>query len=162
MSASTAARLGPKALAAVLVALPDGVMVFDVDWTIGYVNPAGAALVGRPVAELTGRSLWIALPEASGTIFHSFLLHARRAGAPVTADLQAIVSQVVYGNLISRASPEWVQRVMQLAMAHAAVVAEQQLLTQIGSLSKAVTGAAIVDATSAPDNDDEPPIRSGS
>src|SRR4051812_5955597 len=84
VSASTAARLGPKALAAVLEALSDGVMVFDADWTIGYVNPAGAALVGRPVAELTGRSLWIALPEASGTIFHSFLLHARSAGAPVT------------------------------------------------------------------------------
>src|SRR4051812_13404985 len=84
VSASTAARLGPKALAAVLEALPDGVMVFDADWIIGYVNPAGAALVGRPVAELTGRSLWIALPEASGTIFHSFLLHARSAGAPVT------------------------------------------------------------------------------
>src|SRR3954451_4660046 len=84
VSGSTAARVGPEALAAVVETLTDGVMVFDADWTIGYVNPAGAALVGRPAAELTGRTLWIALPEEAGTTFHSFLLHARSAGAPVT------------------------------------------------------------------------------
>src|SRR3954453_10624581 len=84
VTGSTAARLGPDALAAVLETLPDGVVVVDADWTIGYVNPAGAALVGRPAAELTGRSLWGAIPEASGTAFHSFLLHARGAVAPVT------------------------------------------------------------------------------
>jgi phosphoserine phosphatase RsbU/P len=59
-------------------------MVFDADWTIGYVNPAGSALLGRHTDELAGRSIWVALPEASGTIFHSFLLHARSAGTPVT------------------------------------------------------------------------------
>src|SRR3954468_24969807 len=84
VTGSTAARLGPDALAAVLETLPDGVVVVDADWTVGYVNPAGAALVGRPAAELTGRSLWGALPEASGTILHTFLVHARGAGAPVT------------------------------------------------------------------------------
>src|SRR3954452_8517441 len=80
----TAARRGPDALAAPLDTLPDGVVVVDADWTIVYVNPAGAALVGRPAAELTGRGLCGALPEASGTILHTFLLHARGAGAPVT------------------------------------------------------------------------------
>jgi serine phosphatase RsbU (regulator of sigma subunit) len=72
------------ALAAALDRLPEGVAVFDADWTIGYVNPAGAALLGRPVPELVGRNIWVALPELGGTIFHSFLLHARSAGTPVT------------------------------------------------------------------------------
>jgi serine phosphatase RsbU (regulator of sigma subunit) len=76
--------LGAEVLAAALDRLPDGVAVFDADWTIGYVNPAGAALLGRPVAELVGRTIWVALPELGGTIFHSFLLHARTAGTPVT------------------------------------------------------------------------------
>jgi sigma-B regulation protein RsbU (phosphoserine phosphatase) len=84
VSRSTATRLGPDALAAVLETLPDGVLVLDADCAIDYVNPAGAALVGRHAAELTGRSLRGALPEASGTSLHTFLLHARNTGAPVS------------------------------------------------------------------------------
>jgi phosphoserine phosphatase RsbU/P len=80
----TAARLGPDALAAVLETLPDGVVVFDADWTLCYVNPAGAALVGIPVGELTGRNVWPSFPEESGGVFQSFLLRARRGGEPVT------------------------------------------------------------------------------
>jgi serine phosphatase RsbU (regulator of sigma subunit) len=41
-------------------------------------------LLGRPVDELVGRNIWVALPELGGTIFHGFLLHARNAGTPVT------------------------------------------------------------------------------
>jgi phosphoserine phosphatase RsbU/P len=76
--------LGVEALAAALDRLPEGVAVFDADWTIGYVNPAGAALLGRAAGELVGRNIWVALPELGGTIFHGFLLHARTAGTPVT------------------------------------------------------------------------------
>jgi phosphoserine phosphatase RsbU/P len=79
-----ASRLGPGPLAAVLRALPDGVAVFGGDWTVDYVNPAGAELLGRDAGDLVGRSIWIALPELAGTIFHSFLLHARSVAAPVT------------------------------------------------------------------------------
>jgi PAS domain S-box-containing protein len=71
-------------LATALETLPDGVVIFDPDWTISYINPAGAALVGRHTDELTGRGLWVALPDLAGTIFHSFLLHARSVGGPVT------------------------------------------------------------------------------
>ena len=78
------AGLGPETLTAALEALPDGVVIFDAEWTICFINGAGATLVGRRPDELTGRSLWLALPELSGTIFHSFLLHARAAGRPVT------------------------------------------------------------------------------
>jgi sigma-B regulation protein RsbU (phosphoserine phosphatase) len=84
VSKSAAAQLGPGVLAAALEALPDGVAIFDADWTICYMNPAGAALIGRPPAELVGRSIWGALPEVAGSIFHSFLLHARSVGTPVT------------------------------------------------------------------------------
>jgi phosphoserine phosphatase RsbU/P len=54
-----------------------GVAVFDGDWTLVSVDQATADLLGRRRAELTGRNIWIALPELAGTIFHSFLLHAR-------------------------------------------------------------------------------------
>jgi PAS domain-containing protein len=64
--------------------MSDGAAIFDADWGIRYANPAAAALLGRPAAELIGCNLWIALPEAAGTIFHTFLLGARTAGAPVT------------------------------------------------------------------------------
>jgi serine phosphatase RsbU (regulator of sigma subunit)/PAS domain-containing protein len=77
-------RLLTDVLTAALEALPDGVALFDGDWTIDYVNSAGAVLLGRPAAELLGRSTWVALPELGGTILHSFLLHARGAGEPVT------------------------------------------------------------------------------
>ena len=84
MSESAAIRLGPAVLAATVEALPDGVAFFDADWTVSYINPAGAALVERRAADLLGRRIWAALPEVAGSIFHSFLLHARTAGTPVT------------------------------------------------------------------------------
>jgi serine phosphatase RsbU (regulator of sigma subunit) len=84
VSEFAAARLGPETLVAALEALPDGVALFDADWTICYVNHAGAALLDRPAAELIGRSIWVALPDVAGSIFHSFLLHARSTGTPVT------------------------------------------------------------------------------
>jgi sigma-B regulation protein RsbU (phosphoserine phosphatase) len=79
-----AGGLGPEVLEGALEALPDGVVIFDPAWTVCFINPAGAALVGRRADELTGRSIWVALPEMRGTIFHSFLLHARGAGRTVT------------------------------------------------------------------------------
>jgi sigma-B regulation protein RsbU (phosphoserine phosphatase) len=77
-------RLSPAVYAAALDALPDGVLIFDADWTITFINRAGAGLLGRPVGELVHRNIWVALPELGGTIFHSFLLHARGVGTPVT------------------------------------------------------------------------------
>ncbi|TFV69935.1 GAF domain-containing protein [Blastococcus sp. CT_GayMR20] len=67
-----------------LDALPDGVVVFDDEWTICYVNLPGARLLRRNPDELVGRNIWIALPELAGTIFHSFLLHARSVEDRVT------------------------------------------------------------------------------
>ncbi len=61
--------------------MPDGVAVFAPDWTILYINPAGAAVLDRTVAELTGADMWRTFPEAVGTEFHSRLLAAAEPGA---------------------------------------------------------------------------------
>ena len=69
---------------AALDALPDGVLVFDGDWTVQYANVAAEQLFSRSRADLVGRSIWTALPAIGGSILHTFLLHARSAGERVT------------------------------------------------------------------------------
>jgi sigma-B regulation protein RsbU (phosphoserine phosphatase) len=76
--AVTSVPADPGLLEEALDTLAAGVAVFDGDWTIVYVNEAGAEVLGRSRAELLDRNIWIALPELGGTILHSFLLHARR------------------------------------------------------------------------------------
>src|SRR3954453_5931634 len=107
MGEPAVAGLGPTALTAALEALPDGVVIFDAQWTVCFINRAGAALVGRRAEELTGRSIWVALPEMTGTIFRSFLLHAPGAGSPVTwrgfhppAGPWRLATAVVVGDLL--------------------------------------------------------------
>jgi sigma-B regulation protein RsbU (phosphoserine phosphatase) len=82
--AAASSPTDPTLLGDVLEALPDGVAIFDADWTIVYVNAAGASLLQRRREELVDRNIWIALPELGGTILHSFLLHARGVGERVT------------------------------------------------------------------------------
>ena len=83
MGNGAGARLDPSALSTALELLPDGALILDADWLIAYVNPAGAALLGRRAEELTGRGLQAALPELTASNFHSFLLHAQGARSPV-------------------------------------------------------------------------------
>jgi serine phosphatase RsbU (regulator of sigma subunit) len=80
---TAATSLASEAVAR-LEARPDAVACFDRDWVIVYANGAAARLIGRPVAELIGRNIWVALPELGGTFFHSFLLRARSTGTSVT------------------------------------------------------------------------------
>src|SRR3954468_21467857 len=84
VDAEASAPVDPVLLADALDAVPEGIAVFDADWTIVYVNRAGARMLQRDRDELLGRNIWIALPELGGTILHSFLLHARTAGSRVT------------------------------------------------------------------------------
>jgi serine phosphatase RsbU (regulator of sigma subunit) len=63
---------------------PRALAVFDADWTLVAVDQATADLLGRRREDLVARNIWIALPELAGTIFHSFLLHARSVGERVT------------------------------------------------------------------------------
>ncbi len=62
-------------------------------------------------------------------------------GGEVAVDTQALTNILVFGNLLGRSYPEFVRRVMDLATAAHSRIAEQQLLTQIGALSTAVSGA---------------------
>src|SRR3954452_3796414 len=84
VDAAASAPVDPELLADALDAVPEGVAVFDGDWTIIYINNAAAALLQRERGQLLGRNIWIALPELGGTILHSFLLHARSTGSRVT------------------------------------------------------------------------------
>ena len=84
MTKPAADRIDPAWLAGAVQRLPDGVAVFDADWTICYANPAAARLLGARTDDLGRQNLWIALPELAGSLFHSFLLHARTIGGPVT------------------------------------------------------------------------------
>lgn len=61
--------------------------------------------------------------------------------AEQTAVTDAITLCLVFGNLMTRAYPELVQRHTQLALVQHARFAEQNLLAQIGALSTAVTSA---------------------
>ncbi|MGY1719293.1 major capsid protein [Blastococcus sp. SYSU DS0552] len=63
-------------------------------------------------------------------------------GGEVAVDTQAVTNTLIVGNLISRAYPEFVARITALASAAHDRIAEQQLLTQIGALSTAVSGTA--------------------
>src|SRR4051812_1911848 len=84
VDAAASAPVDPELLADALDAVPEGVAVFDGDWTIVYVNRSAAGLLQRDREQLLGRNIWIALPELGGAILHSFLLHARSAGSRVT------------------------------------------------------------------------------
>jgi PAS domain-containing protein len=84
VSEHPAPTLRPAALSGLLDALPDGVLAVDRTWTIAYVNPAGAALLQRPVGALTGRNLWAAVPEVADSILHGFLLHGAAAAVSWT------------------------------------------------------------------------------
>lgn len=82
MGDGPAARLDRRTLAVALDALPDGVILLRADWQIVHINPAATALLGRPTAELTGRSLLSGLPDIDGSDFHTFLLQAWSADSP--------------------------------------------------------------------------------
>ena len=84
VEAGASAPEDPELLGEALDAVPEGVAVFDADWTIVYVNRAAAGLLQRERGQLLGRNIWIALPELGGTILHSFLLHARTVGTQVS------------------------------------------------------------------------------
>ncbi len=63
-------------------------------------------------------------------------------GGEIAVDVQAITNLLVFGNLMARAYPEFIQRVTDLALAAHSRIAEQQLLTQLGALSTSVSGGA--------------------
>ncbi len=67
-------------------AAPVGLQVVGRDWTCLYVNPAGAACVGRTVGELLGQRVWEVLPEAVARRFGAACQRVMRGGAPETVE----------------------------------------------------------------------------
>ncbi|WP_409330298.1 SpoIIE family protein phosphatase [Trujillonella humicola] len=55
-------------------------LVIDEDWRFRYVNPAGAAVLGRTVAALVGRGVWDSFPEAVGGPFEELYTAVRKTG----------------------------------------------------------------------------------
>jgi len=54
--------------------------VLDEQWRFRYVNPAGAQVLERTVAELIGRDIWAEFPEAVGSPFERLYREVRRTG----------------------------------------------------------------------------------
>jgi serine phosphatase RsbU (regulator of sigma subunit) len=54
--------------------------VLDEDWCFSYINPAGAAVLGRTVDDLLGKGVWDEFPEAVGGPFQQLYAAVRRTG----------------------------------------------------------------------------------
>jgi PAS domain S-box-containing protein len=54
--------------------------VLDEDWRFSYINAAGARVLGRTVADLRGRNIWEAFPEAMGSPFEQLYRTVRATG----------------------------------------------------------------------------------
>ena len=66
-AAEMAALKSQSQLAETLRTITDGFISYSPEWTINYVNPAGARLSGSTVAEMTGRNLWELFLDGVGT-----------------------------------------------------------------------------------------------
>ena len=58
--------------------------VLDGAWRFSYINPSGAALLGRTVEELLGAVVWEEFPEARGSDFERSYRHVAETGEPAS------------------------------------------------------------------------------
>jgi PAS domain S-box-containing protein len=82
-AAEMAAFKSQSQLAETLRTITEGFISYNPDWTINYVNPAGARLCGSTVAEMTGRKLWELFPDSVGTELEANFKKAMREREPV-------------------------------------------------------------------------------
>jgi PAS domain S-box-containing protein len=75
--------LSPTEIVEVLDRLVDGIMVLGRDWRVQFVNQPAAAMLGRPAAELHGRSILDEFPEFAGHPFQVAFAEAMRSGEPL-------------------------------------------------------------------------------
>src|SRR5689334_138303 len=78
MNRDEAAALPGDLLLQAVEGMERPLFVLDEDWRFRYVNPAGAALLGRSVESMVGRVVWEEFPEAVDTPFE---LNYRRVAA---------------------------------------------------------------------------------
>lgn len=112
-----------------------------------YTSERGGVRFVQPpsLASLNGAiGIWTAANDLAAATNTAVRKPALRVlpGGEVTVDTQAVTNTLIVGNLVSRAYPEFVARITALASAAHDRIAEQQLLTQLGALSTAVSGTA--------------------
>ena len=82
-AAETAAMESQSQLAETLRTITEGFISYSPDWTITYVNPAGARLCGSTTAAMTGRNVWDLFPDVVGTEMEVNFKKAMREREPV-------------------------------------------------------------------------------
>jgi len=82
-TAQMAAMRSQTQLAETLRTITEGFIFYRPDWTISYVNPAGARLYGSTVAEMTGQNVWQMFPDLAGTELDVNFKKAMRDREPV-------------------------------------------------------------------------------
>ncbi|MFK3738352.1 EAL domain-containing protein [Massilia sp. TN1-12] len=86
VEAQRAMRHAREHLSAVLESIADGCFSLDREWRFTYINAKGAALAGRNAAELAGRNIWEAFPEAVGGPFYAAYQRAMKALVPTSCE----------------------------------------------------------------------------
>ncbi|WP_432523149.1 SpoIIE family protein phosphatase [Kineococcus sp. SYSU DK006] len=66
----------------------DGMLVLEPDWSVRYVNRAGARALGLQTPADGHRDLWSLLPQLRGTPFEHSLRRLERTGEPVTWEME--------------------------------------------------------------------------
>lgn len=82
-AAETAAMESQSQLAETLRTITEGFISYGPDWTIRYVNPAGARLCGSTIAAMTGRNVWEMFPDLVGSEMEVNFKKAMREREPV-------------------------------------------------------------------------------
>lgn len=81
--AETIALESQGRLTETLRTITEGFITYAPDWTITYVNPAGARLCGSTTAEMTGHNVWEVFPDILGTEMEVNYKKAVREHTPV-------------------------------------------------------------------------------
>jgi diguanylate cyclase (GGDEF)-like protein/PAS domain S-box-containing protein len=63
-------------VASILGSITEGCFSLERDWSCNYINDCAAAWLGRSRADIIGRNLWEAFPEAVGCTFYATFHHA--------------------------------------------------------------------------------------
>jgi PAS domain S-box-containing protein len=67
----------------VLAGIADGFFVLDRDWTLVYINKAGAQAAGKSSHEMIGRNYWEVVPEARDSVIEQQLRRCAAERVPV-------------------------------------------------------------------------------
>jgi PAS domain S-box-containing protein len=93
-------RVAPERFLEIFDSLDYHVAIYDRDWRYTYVNAEAARVLGRPIDELLGRSIWELFPEAIGKEYHRELHEAVATGKAIHGDRRDVASDRWFENHI--------------------------------------------------------------